>query len=97
EGVVLMLKVTEHYRPASHFGKGLRRAVKRSRMECFSVVKEQMPELGLAQPNGALEHRIENGFKVAGRRTDDAQHLRCRGLLLQRFAQLVRPLLLRLE
>jgi len=51
-------------------------------MECFSVVKEQMPKLGLAQPNGVLEHRIENGFKVAGRPTDNAQYICCRSLLL---------------
>ena len=67
ERVVWMLKVTKHYWPASHFDKGLRCTVERSGVKCFSIVKKQMPELGLAQPDGVLEHCIENGFKLAKR------------------------------
>src|SRR5262252_4236009 len=89
ERVVQMMKLAEHYGPASHLDKGLRCTMERSGMECFSVVKKQMPELGLAQPDGVLEHCIENGFKFAGRRADDAQYVRCGCLLFQRLSQFI--------
>ncbi len=79
------MKLAEHYGPAPYLGEGLRCTVERSGVECFSVIKKQMPEFGLAQPDGVLKHCIENGFKLAGRRADDAQNVRCGGLLLQRL------------
>ena len=63
---VVRMNLAEHYGPASHLGKDSRCTVKRSGVECFSVVKKQMSELGLTQPDGVLEHCIENGFKLAG-------------------------------
>src|SRR5262249_26937530 len=89
ERVVRMMKLAKHYGPASHVDKGLRCTVERSGMECFSVVKKQMPELGLAQPDGVLEHCIENGFKLARRRADDTQYVRCGRLLFQRLSQFI--------
>jgi hypothetical protein len=82
------MTLAEHYGLASHLGEGLR-TVERRRLECFSVEKKQMPELGLAQPDGVLKHCIENGFKLAGRGADDAQYICGRRLLLKRFAQFV--------
>src|SRR5262249_37930351 len=89
ERVVWMMKLAEHYGLASHLDKGLRCAVQRSGMECFSVVKKQMPELGLAQPDGVLEHCIENRFKLPGRRANDTQYVRCGCLLFQRLSQFI--------
>src|SRR6516164_8455495 len=96
EGIIRM-NLAEHYGPASHLGKDSRCTVKRSGVKCFSLVKKQMPEFGLAQPDGVLEHCIENGFKLTGRRADDAQHLRGCRLLLQRLGKFARALLLGLE
>ena len=36
-----------------------------------------------------FQHGLEHRLKFAGRTTDDLEHLGGRGLLLQRFAQLV--------
>src|SRR5262249_46502096 len=94
---VVRMNLAEHYGPASHLGKDSRCTVKRSGVKCFSVVKKQVPELGLAQPDGVPEHCIENRFKLAGRCAYDAQYLRSCRLLLQRFRQFARALLLRLE
>src|SRR5262249_42685825 len=46
-------------------------------------------ELGSANAPRVLQHRLEHRLQFAGRTRDDAQHFRGRGLLLQRFAQLV--------
>jgi hypothetical protein len=37
--------------------------VERSGMECFSVVKEQMPEFGLAQPDRVCKVHYVNSLK----------------------------------
>src|SRR6516164_6844731 len=42
-------------------------------------------EVGLAQPTGRPEQRIEHGMKVKCRTTDDLEHVGSRGLLLQRL------------
>jgi len=46
-------------------------------------------EVGLTNSSRIRQHRLENRFQFSGRTRDDLQHLRSRGLLLQRFAQLV--------
>ena len=38
-------------------------------------------------PGGALDDGIEHRLNVRGRAADDAEHLGCRGLMLQRLAQ----------
>ncbi len=43
----------------------------------------QDSDLGLANTRGTSQHGLEYGLQLAGRRTDDAEHLRCRRLLLQ--------------
>ena len=45
-------------------------------------------EFGPADAHRVFQHRLENGLEVARRTGDDLQHLRGRGLLLQRLAQL---------
>src|SRR5215472_469550 len=66
----------------------------RDRAVAVVFVKEEVPELRLADAHGIPQHRLEHWPKLASRRTDYAQHLRCRGLLLQRFGKLARALLL---
>ena len=43
----------------------------------------------LAQPRRRLEQRVEHRLEVEGRPADHLEHVRGRGLLLQRFTQLV--------
>jgi hypothetical protein len=52
------------------------------------VDRPQNAELRLAALHCLFQHRIENRLKVAGRRIDDAQHFRRRGLLVERLARL---------
>ena len=54
-------------------------------------------ELCLAKRDGVLQHGFEHRLKIAGRAADNLEHLRGRRLLLQRFGELARALLLRLE
>ena len=42
-----------------------------------------------AEARGALSDRVEHRLGVGGRAADDAQNLRCRRLLLERFLRLV--------
>ena len=51
--------------------------------------QEQIAELGLADARRILQHGFEHRLQLAGRTGDDLQHLRGRGLLLQRLAQIV--------
>ena len=51
----------------------------------------------LAKSSRRLEQRIQYGLKVECRTTYDLKQVRGRGLLLQRFGELSRALLLRLE
>src|SRR5262249_26830904 len=55
----------------------------------LAIVEKQMCELGLADTPGVGKDRIEYRGQVTRRTADDLEHLRSRGLLLQRFAQLV--------
>ena len=54
-----------------------------------AVVAIEHSALRPANADGIGQHRLEHRLKLAGRRADDAQHIRCRRLLLQRFAQFV--------
>ncbi len=55
----------------------------------FSVPQIHRAEIRTANACGILEHGLEDRLQVALRRRDDLQHFRRRGLLLQRFAQIV--------
>lgn len=52
-------------------------------MQDIPVAQPQASETGLAKPCCVRQHRIECWRKLAGRRTDDAKHLRCSFLPLQ--------------
>src|SRR5215831_10132893 len=66
-----------------------RNIVERNLAEAVSVIEIQQAELRVAQPRGVRQHSLEYRFKLAGRARDDTEDLRGRGLLLQRFPQLV--------
>ena len=66
-----------------------RRIVKCHGAEGFSIVDVEGAELGLANARGVFQHGLEHRLEFARRAGDDLQHLRGRGLLLQRLAQLV--------
>src|SRR5262245_65396802 len=71
------------------FGKS-RWRVKHGRwVEHIAVVAVHCAEFGLADADCFLKHGLEYGLQLAWRRTYDAEDFRCRGLLLQRLAQLV--------
>ena len=53
------------------------------------LISPQHRELGLADVGGMLQHALEHRREIAGRAGDDPQHLRHRGLPLERIAQIV--------
>ena len=53
---------------------------------CFA--QKQVAERGLADTGRVGQHGFENGLELARRFRNDLKHLTCRGLLLQRFAQI---------
>ena len=71
--------------------------MRREKMQSLAVPVVDISKLGVADADGVLQHRCKHRLKVAGGAADDLQHLRCRSLLLQRFGELPRALLLRLE
>ena len=71
-------------------------------MRCDEVQSVTVPaidisKLGVADADGVLQHGFEHRLKIAGRAADNLEHLRRGRLLVQRFGQLPRALLLRLE
>src|SRR5215471_17199345 len=61
------------------------------------IRQEHLAELGLADRDGMLQHRLEHRLQFARRTRDDAQHFGSRGLLLQCLAEFARALLLFFE
>src|SRR6516162_1162035 len=47
-----------------------------------------MAEFSFANARRILQYRLEHRLKLARRRTDDLQYLRCRRLLFQRFGEI---------
>src|SRR5271168_5269850 len=68
--------------------RGRRVASSRNRAESIAVAKVHCGKLRLANAGRIGEYGVERRLKLAGRRTDDAQDLRCSFLLLQRFVTL---------
>src|SRR5215469_10604829 len=58
----------------------------------ISFGQKKYAESSGADADGILQHGLEYWLQIAGRRADDAQHLRCCRLLLQRFGQVSRAL-----
>ena len=57
--------------------------------ERVAFPKRQDTELRSANPGRVLQHDFEHRLQLAGRTGDDLQHLAGRGLLLQRFGEIV--------
>src|SRR5262245_14448880 len=60
-----------------------------SRPEAVALAQPQYAEPGAADARSVAQHSLEHRLKVAGRTGNDLQHLRGRGLLLQRLTQVV--------
>src|SRR5262245_30083577 len=54
----------------------------------IALAQPQNHVIDPANPRGALNDGVENRLHVRGRAADDAEHLRCRRLMLQSFTQL---------
>ena len=54
----------------------------------MSLALEQSAKLSLTKAHSLGQHGLKSLFQIAGRTADDLEHLRSRGLLLERFAQL---------
>src|SRR5262249_37731443 len=63
------------------------------RAERAIPIVEHDAELCSADARGILQHGLEHGVQLAGRTTNYVQHLRGRGLLLQRLGKLARACL----
>src|SRR5512142_1041232 len=56
-----------------------------NRMKAVAIAKIQRTKLGLANSRSVREHGVKDRLQLAGRTTDDLEHRRRRGLLLQRL------------
>ena len=63
--------------------------MRRRHHEAASLGHPQIAELGLADPRRILQHGLEHRLQLARRALNDAQHVRRRRLLLQRFGEIV--------
>src|SRR6516162_10181503 len=63
----------------------------------FAIPAEDISKFSFANAYRFLQHCFKDRLQIAGRATDNLQHLRCGGLLLQRFSKLTRAFLLRLK
>src|SRR5215831_5656570 len=66
-----------------------RHIVHRSEAKLVPIPHIQTPEIGPTDASRAIQHGLEHGCDLARRAGNDTQHLRRRGLPLQRFPQLV--------
>src|SRR5262249_6688516 len=65
------------------------RAIHGDSAESISFTQIHGAELGCADTRRILQHGLEHRLQLAGRTADNLQHLRGRGLLLQRFTEVV--------
>ena len=80
---------TDNRLAAARFGKFGRSVVQGAAAELVAFPKPHDAIVGFCQPRPVGQHGLEYGLKLARGAADDAQHLRSRSLLLQRFAQLI--------
>ena len=59
----------------------------RHHAERVSVAQQQRAKFGFAEARRVRQHGIEDRLQFSGRTTDYAEHLRGRGLLLQRLGK----------
>src|ERR1700682_4142159 len=75
--------------PPLEFGKFGWRTELCRQLKRVAIVTEQGAEFCFADACGILQHGLYGRLQLTGRRTDDAQHVRRRRLVLQRLAQVV--------
>src|SRR6516164_3859678 len=66
--------------------------VSRDRAKVIALTEIQGAESGFAELCRIRQHGLKDRPQLAGGRADNAQHLRCCGLLLQRLAEISCPL-----
>ena len=69
-------------------GEGRRHIVRRNEMQGVALPAIDISKLGVADPYGFLKHGVKHRLKIARRAADNLEHLRSRGLLLQRLGKL---------
>jgi hypothetical protein len=67
--------------------------MKRNRSKCVSLAQKEISKFRTADSYRVFKHGLEDRFKLAGRGTDDLEHLRSRGFALARFGELAGQLL----
>src|SRR6516162_6653146 len=70
-------------------GEFRRQPIARFEVEDLAPWSAYGHRVGLAQPRGRFDERVEDHLQIEGRAADDLEHVGSRGLLLQRFAQIV--------
>jgi hypothetical protein len=50
----------------------------------------ERPEIGIAEPRGGFDERVEHRLQVEGRAANDLQHIAGRGLVFERLFEVVR-------
>ena len=61
--------------------------VRRKEVQGVAVTVVDISKRGAADANSILQHGGKHGLQIAGRATDDPEHLRSRRLLLQRLCE----------
>ena len=87
----LRVRLDQHVRPRG--GVGGWHIVERNVTKAVSVVQIHRTKICAADACRIFQHALEYRLQFAGRAADDLQHFGRRGLLLEGFAQLGRPLL----
>ena len=64
------------------------KTVTRNLSICVAALAGYRRHLRLTQPGGRFDQCIEHGLQIEGRAADHFEHVGCRRLLLQRFAQI---------
>src|SRR5262249_21202829 len=80
---------TKYGMEPSMFGKCRRYVVMRHVAKAIAFIEVEHPELGPADASCARQHCLEHRLQFARRAADDLQHLRGRGLLLQRLGEVL--------
>jgi hypothetical protein len=78
-----MITYVNHKLPLPPLDIGRRCTVQRGHAEGISLAKEQIAELGLAEPGRVRQQGLEHALQLAGRAADNLEDLRRRRLLLQ--------------
>ena len=72
----------------SFFGKGAREIVHCSGAEAFALAEKHDAIASITNARRVLQHRLEDRLKLAGRASDDLEHISGRRQLFQRLVAL---------